>query len=88
LILGSNRFWDSVDLALKLFSLLVKILRRVDSDKPFMRFLYDDLERAKEEIYNKKNSTQKKRNIFLYGISLTKDEKISLRGLYIEQNIT
>ena len=75
-----------MDLALKLFSPLVKVLRRVDGDKPSMGFLYDDLERAKEDI--KKNLDSKRRNIFQYGISLTKDERISLRGLCIERDTT
>ena len=40
----------------------MKVLRRVDGDKPSIGFHYDDLERAKEEI--KKILTQKRKNIF------------------------
>ena len=49
-----------MDLALKLFSPLVKVLRRVDGDKPSMGFLYDDLERAKEDIRKNLDSKEKK----------------------------
>ena len=35
---------------LKLFSPLVKVLRRVDGDKPSIGFLYGNLEKAREKL--------------------------------------
>ncbi|PWA91783.1 hypothetical protein CTI12_AA088310 [Artemisia annua] len=47
----SNGFWTGVSLCLKLFNLLVKVLRMVDADwKPSMGFVYGELVKAKEEI--------------------------------------
>ncbi|CAH9123996.1 unnamed protein product [Cuscuta epithymum] len=46
-----NQFWDSVELCLRVFTPLVKVLRLVDGDdKPSMGFAYGELLRAKEDI--------------------------------------
>jgi len=39
---------------------LVKVLRRVDGDKPSMGFLYGDLDNAKEKIARNLNHEEKK----------------------------
>jgi len=50
-----------VDLALQVFTPLVKVLRRVDGDKmPSMGWVYGDLENAKEEIKLAVKSEEKK----------------------------
>ena len=49
-----------VDLALKYFFPLVKVLRRVNGDKPFMASLYGDVDIAKEEIARNLNHEEKK----------------------------
>lgn len=44
-------FWDGVEMCLKVFAPLVKVLRLVDGDlKPTMGFLHGELEEAKKEI--------------------------------------
>ncbi|XP_020241521.1 uncharacterized protein LOC109819937 isoform X2 [Asparagus officinalis] len=60
-IIHSNKFWDNVDLALRVFSPLVKVLRRVDGDKiPSMGFVYGDMMKAKEEIKEAFQDEEKK----------------------------
>lgn len=50
-IVISRSFWNGVNLCLKVFSPLVKLLRLVDGDrKPSMGFLYGELQQAKEDI--------------------------------------
>ncbi|CAN0907036.1 hypothetical protein LINGRAHAP2_LOCUS24582 [Linum grandiflorum] len=47
----ANRFWGGVDSCLKVFELLVKLLRLVDRDvKPSMSFVYGQLLEAKNDI--------------------------------------
>nr|GEU73533.1 hypothetical protein [Tanacetum cinerariifolium] len=47
----STAFWAWVTLFLKVFTLLVKVLRMVDADwKPSMGFVYGEMIKAKEEI--------------------------------------
>lgn len=44
-------FWDGVEMCLKVFAPLVKVLRLVDGDlKPTMGFIHGELEEAKKEI--------------------------------------
>jgi len=38
----------------------VKVFRQVDGDKPLMRFFYDDLDNAREEIKENLNPNEKK----------------------------
>ena len=50
-----------MDLALQVFTPLVKVLRRVDGDKmPSMGWVYGDLENANEEIKLAIKSEEKK----------------------------
>nr|XP_011470559.1 PREDICTED: uncharacterized protein LOC101302707 [Fragaria vesca subsp. vesca] len=47
----SPSFWNGVNLCLKVFAPLVKVLRLVDGDrKPSMGFVYGELQKAREEI--------------------------------------
>ncbi|XP_042454068.1 uncharacterized protein LOC122038398 [Zingiber officinale] len=46
-----NDFWNSMDLCLRIFTPLVKVLRLVDGEeKPSMGFVYGEILNAKEEI--------------------------------------
>ncbi|CAN1776850.1 hypothetical protein LINPERHAP1_LOCUS13788 [Linum perenne] len=48
----SGTFWNGVNLCLKVFEPLVKVLRMVDGDvKPSMGFVYGQLVMAKKEIH-------------------------------------
>ncbi|CAH9133614.1 unnamed protein product [Cuscuta epithymum] len=48
-----NDFWNSIELCLRVFTPLVKVLRLVDGDdKPSMGFVYGEMLSAKEEIKN------------------------------------
>ncbi|KAL4181181.1 hypothetical protein AMTRI_Chr12g235920 [Amborella trichopoda] len=49
-IILSKYFWRGVKHAILVFLPLVKVLRLVDADKPSMGFIYDAMERAKNEI--------------------------------------
>ncbi|KAL4182995.1 hypothetical protein AMTRI_Chr11g152980 [Amborella trichopoda] len=49
-IILSKYFWSGVKHAILVFLPLVKVLRLVDADKPSMGFIYDAIERAKNEI--------------------------------------
>ncbi|CAN6677209.1 unnamed protein product [Malus baccata var. baccata] len=47
----SAYFWNGVSLCLRVFELLFKVLQLVDGDKkPSMRFLYGELQKARNEI--------------------------------------
>lgn len=46
----SATFWRNVELALLIFTPLVKVLRRADGDVPSMGWLYGDMKKAKEEV--------------------------------------
>ncbi|XP_028067063.1 uncharacterized protein LOC114269894 [Camellia sinensis] len=55
-ILGDARFWKAIKYCLKCVLPLVKILRLVDGDaKLAMRFIYEAMDRAKEEIASNLN---------------------------------
>ncbi|XP_028093325.1 uncharacterized protein LOC114293451 [Camellia sinensis] len=55
-ILGDARFWKAIKYCLKCVLPLVKILRLVDDDaKPAMGFIYEAMDRAKEEIASNLN---------------------------------
>ncbi|CAL5384210.1 unnamed protein product [Camellia sinensis] len=55
-ILGDARFWKAIKYCLKCVLPLVKILRLVDGDaKPAMGFIYEAMDRAKEEIASNLN---------------------------------
>ncbi|XP_028753001.1 uncharacterized protein LOC114712623 [Neltuma alba] len=64
MIFGDSRFWSSIKYCLKCVSPLVKVLRLVDGDsKPAMPYIYEAMDRAKEEIadnFEKKESRYKK----------------------------
>ncbi|XP_028806378.1 uncharacterized protein LOC114761216 [Neltuma alba] len=64
MIFGDSRFWSSIKYCLKCVSRLVKVLRLVDGDsKPVMPYIYEAMDRAKEEIADnveKKESRYKK----------------------------
>ncbi|XP_052177733.1 uncharacterized protein LOC127791758 [Diospyros lotus] len=56
----SITFWNGVNLCLKVFAPLVKVLRIVDADKkPSMSFLYGELKHAKEAIMQALNNIEK-----------------------------
>ena len=55
-ILGDARFWKAIKYCLKYVLRLVKNLRLVDGDaKAVMRFVYEAMDRAKEEIASNLN---------------------------------
>ncbi|XP_028755565.1 uncharacterized protein LOC114714940 [Neltuma alba] len=64
MVFGDSRFWSSIKYCLKCVSPLVKVLRLVDGDsKPAMPYIYEAMDRAKEEIadnFEKKESRYKK----------------------------
>ncbi|XP_020266105.1 uncharacterized protein LOC109841555 [Asparagus officinalis] len=65
-IIASNKFWDNIDFALKVFTPLVKVLRRADGDKiGSMGFIYGDMLVAKEELKVALGDDEKKYNPIL-----------------------
>ena len=55
-ILAKQEFWDNIFLACQIFAPLVDVVRLVDTEeKPCMGYIYDAMERAKDQI--KKNLT-------------------------------
>ena len=64
IVLADNKFWLSIQYCLKCVTPLVKVLRLVDGDaKPAMPYIYEAMDRAKEQIavnFNKKESRYKK----------------------------
>nr|KAJ0190165.1 hypothetical protein LSAT_V11C800433650 [Lactuca sativa] len=57
---SSVQFWSGVRQCLKVFSLLVKVLRMVDADwKPSMGFVYGEIKVAKEEIITSLGGNEK-----------------------------
>ncbi|KAL4598585.1 hypothetical protein ACB092_11G069200 [Castanea dentata] len=59
LVMDNNNFWRLVVKCLKVAIPLLKVLRMVDSDTPPMRFIYLEMENAKEEIHKNFNNVQK-----------------------------
>ena len=50
-IVVPNDFWNSIELCLRVFTLLVKVLRLVNREqKPSMSFVYEELLKAKDDI--------------------------------------
>ena len=50
-IVVPNDFWNLIELCLRVFTLLVKVLRLVDGEeKPSMGFVYRELLKAKDDI--------------------------------------
>ncbi|XP_050217659.1 uncharacterized protein LOC126668510 [Mercurialis annua] len=55
-MLSDVRFWKTIKYCLKYVSPIVKVLRLVDGDaKPAMRYIYEAMDRAKEQIANNFN---------------------------------
>ncbi|XP_061358412.1 uncharacterized protein LOC133302621 [Gastrolobium bilobum] len=60
-VLADKRFWKSIHYCLKIVSPLVKVLRLVDGDsKPTMGYIYEAMDRAKEEIAKSFNHEEKR----------------------------
>ncbi|XP_061351356.1 uncharacterized protein LOC133296400 [Gastrolobium bilobum] len=60
-VLADKRFWKSIHYCLKILSPLLKVLRLVDSDsKPAMGYIYEAMDRAKEEIAKSFNHEEKR----------------------------
>ncbi|XP_030959348.1 uncharacterized protein LOC115981337 [Quercus lobata] len=59
IVMDNNGFWRLVVKCLKAAIPLLKVLRLVDSDTPPMGFIYQEMEKAKEEIQKNFNNVQK-----------------------------
>ncbi|XP_050292606.1 uncharacterized protein LOC126733355 [Quercus robur] len=59
IVMDNNGFWRLVVKCLKAAIPLLKVLRMVDSDTPPMGFIYQEMEKAKEEIQKNFNNVQK-----------------------------
>ncbi|XP_061358686.1 uncharacterized protein LOC133302887 [Gastrolobium bilobum] len=60
-VLADKRLWKSIHYCLKIVSPLVKVLRLVDGDsKPAMGYIYEAMDRAKEEIAKSFNHEEKR----------------------------
>ena len=56
-----SHFWSSVNMCVKVFAPLVKVLRLVDGDvRPAMGFVYGELKKAKDEIKEALNHKEEK----------------------------
>ena len=56
-----SRFWKNVSICLKVVAPLMVVLRLVDSDaKPAMRFIYEEMDCAKEKIKSNFNNIKKR----------------------------
>ncbi|KAF7821914.1 hypothetical protein G2W53_027369 [Senna tora] len=61
IVLVDSRFWKSVKYCLNCVSPLVKVLRLVDGDsKPAMGYIYEAMDRAKEQIAKNFNHVDKR----------------------------
>ena len=61
ILLYDNKFWKAIQYCIKCVLPLVKVLRLVDGDaRPPMGYIYEAMDRAKEEIA--KNFNQKEKN--------------------------
>ena len=58
--MDNNSFWQLVVKCLKTAIPLLKVLHMVDSDIPPMGFIYQEMEKAKEEIQKNFNNVQKR----------------------------
>ena len=66
IVFDNRYFWAYVVVCLKASTPLIKVLRLVDSDeKPAMGFLYEAMDRAKEQIQKNFNNVQKRLTLFL-----------------------
>ena len=60
-----NSFWNNVAYVLKLTTLLVRVLRLVDSEKkPAMGYIYEAVDRAKEAIMAAFEDKSKYKDVF------------------------
>ncbi|GMQ03740.1 hypothetical protein CsSME_00049421 [Camellia sinensis var. sinensis] len=85
-ILGDARFWKAIKYCLKCVLPLVKILRLVDGDaKPAMGFIYEAMDRAKEEIASNLNHV---RGRCAFGKLLILDGIYNSIGLCMRRHIT
>lgn len=67
IVFDNRYFWAYVVVCLKAATPLIKVLRLVDSDeKPAMGFLYEAMDRAKEQIQKNFNNVQKRLILFLF----------------------
>jgi len=56
-----SQFWKNVTICLKVVAPLMVVLRLVDSDaKPAMRFIYEEMDCAKEKIKSNFNNIKKR----------------------------
>ena len=60
IVMDNNGFWRLVVKCLKAAIPLLKVLRLVDSDTLPMGFIYQEMEKAKEEIQKNFNNVQKR----------------------------
>ena len=60
IVLNDHKFWAAISYAIKATLPLVKVLRLVDADEPAMGFLYEAMDRAKEEIASNLDNVQRK----------------------------
>ena len=60
IVMDNNGFWRLVVKCLKAAIPLLKVLRLGDSDTPPMGFIYQEMEKAKEEIQKNFNNVQKR----------------------------
>ena len=59
IVLGDSKFWASIKYCLKCVIPLVKVLRLVDGDtKPAMGYIYEAMDRAKEQIQKNFNNVR------------------------------
>ncbi|XP_055961848.1 uncharacterized protein LOC126681648 [Mercurialis annua] len=79
IMLSDVRFWKSVKYCQKCVSPIIKVLRLVDGDaKPAMGYIYEAMDRAKEQIANNFNKQLTK---FQYDESFNADTEVKI-GLY------
>ena len=59
--MSDPKFWPAIKFCLKCVISLVKVLRLVDGDaKPAMGYIYEAMERAKEQIQKNFNDVQRR----------------------------
>lgn len=57
-----SKFWKDAALAVAIFAPLVRVLRRVDGDRPIMGWLYGEMLKTKVEVVDALNNRE---NIYL-----------------------
>ena len=61
IVLSDPKFWSAIKFCLKCVIHLVKVLRLVDGDiKPAMGYIYEAMDRAKEQIWKNFNDVQRR----------------------------